>query len=221
MGDKDRPGGMLEISPALDRDLDKAAAGKIPPPPIEAFMSDAALVQAERDTRAASEPVHAEDLRPISRAEAARRTTFDGEHLPGLPATRRVIPPPFRRDRIDVDHHGKTWRSIPADEVSSGDMTELVGKVTGIVSVLRRETIAGRAGVAVGTDIILTGAGGVTATVDVAAPVRVFRRLGKHDRVRPGPRRITVTGISASKEVLQWQLLSSTPLGSFARFPSA
>lgn len=171
---------MLEISPALDRDLEKAAAGKIPPPPMEAFMSDAALQQAEDATRAASQPVHAEDLRPISRAEAASRTTFAGEHLPGLPATRRVIPPPFRRDRIAVDHHGKTWQSIPADEVTSGDMTELVGKVTGVQSVLRRETVAGHEDVAVGTDIILTGAGGVTAVVDAAARVRVFRRLCVH-----------------------------------------
>lgn len=171
---------MLEISPALDRDLEKAAAGKIPAPPIEAFMSDDALQQAENATRAAAEPVHAEDLRPISRAEAATRTTFDGEHLPGLPATRRVIPPPFRRDRIAVDHHGKTWQSIPADEVSAGDMTELVGKVVLVQSVLRRDTISGYRDVAVGTDIILTGAGGVTVAVDAAARVRVFRRLCVH-----------------------------------------
>jgi len=171
---------MLELSPALERDLDKAAAGKIPAPPIEAFMSDAALEQADRATRAASGPVHAEDLRPISAAEAAARATFDGEHLPAVPATRKVIPAPFRRDRISVNHHGKTWQSVPADEVTYGDMTELVGKVTGVTSVLRRETVAGRPDVATGTDIILTGAGGVTAVVDVAAPVRVFRRFREH-----------------------------------------
>lgn len=168
---------MLTIPDSLGRDIDKAAAGKIPAPPIEAFMSDAALEQAARNTAAAAAPVHAEDLRPISSAEAAARTTFGGERLPPIPATRRVIPPPFRRDRIAVDHHGKTWQPVPADQVVPGDMTELVGKVTGVMSVLRRETVAGVPGVAVGTDIILTGAGGVTATVDAASQVRVFRRF--------------------------------------------
>ena len=93
---------MLSIPDSLGRDLDKAAAGKIPAPPIEAFMSDAALEQVARNTAASGAPVHAEDLRPISAAEAAARTTFDGERLPSLPATRRVIPPPFRRDRSPV-----------------------------------------------------------------------------------------------------------------------
>ena len=171
---------MLEISPALDRDLEKAAAGKIPPPPMEAFMSDAALQQAENATRAASQPLHAEDLRAISPAEAARRTTFDGEHLINAPARRRVIPEPFRRPGARGGQHGKTWQDVPADEVTYGDMTELVGKVAGVQSVLRRETVAGREDVATGTDVILTGIGGVTAVVDAAARVRVFRRLCVH-----------------------------------------
>jgi hypothetical protein len=177
VSDKDsRPGGMLELSPGLTRDLDRAAAGKIPAPPIEAFMSDAALTEAERQTSAASAPVHAEDLRPISRAEAATRTTFDGQVLPRMPARRRVIPAPFRRPSARGGGHGKTWQSARADQVNAGDMTELVGKVAEVVSGLRRETIAGRENVATGTDIILTGAGGVTATVDAASQVRVFRR---------------------------------------------
>jgi hypothetical protein len=166
---------MLEISPALERDMEKAAQGKIEAPPIEAFMSDAALQAAEDATRAASAPVHAEDLRPISAAEAASRRTFNGQTLPSLPAPRRVIPAPFRRPRISGGRHGKTWQSVPADEVVPGDMTELVGMVGTVRSMIRREDIAGVAGVATGTDIMLTGIGGVKVTVDVATRVRVFR----------------------------------------------
>lgn len=166
---------MLEIPASLSRDLDKAAAGKIPAPPIEAFMSDAALEQAERSTRASTEPVHAEDLRPISRAEAARRTTFDGEHLPGVPATRRVIPPPFRRPSARGGQHGKVWQSVRADHVHQDDMTECVGKVASAVSRLHREEVAGVPDVAAWVEVVLTGVGGVTVTVNAAAPVRVFR----------------------------------------------
>jgi hypothetical protein len=86
-----------------------------------------------------------------------------------------VIPAPFRRPRISGGRHGKTWQSVPADEVVPGDMTELVGMVGTVRSMIRREDIAGVAGVATGTDIMLTGIGGVKVTVDVATRVRVFR----------------------------------------------
>lgn len=166
---------MLEIPRSLERDMEKAAAGKIPAPPVEHFMSDAALQSAEDATRAAAEPVHAGDLKPISAAEAARRTTISGDTLPAMPATRRVIPAPFRRQRVTGGRHGKTWQSVPADEVVKGDMTECVGVVGDVASVIRRETVAGRAGVATGTDVVLTGIGGVAVAVDAASRVRVFR----------------------------------------------
>jgi hypothetical protein len=172
----DKPGHILEIPDSLGRDLDKAAAGKIPAPPIEAFMSDSALEQAEKAARAAAEPVHAEDLKPVSAAEAAARTTFGGEHLPSLPSARRVIPAPFRRERVTGGRHGKTWQPVRADQVVPGDMTELVGKVAAAEPVLRREAVAGVPDVATGTGIVLTGIGGVTETVDAARQVRVFRR---------------------------------------------
>jgi len=166
---------MLEISRALERDMDKAAAGKIPAPPIESFMSDAALTAAEEATRRASEPVRAQDLKPISGAEAAARRTQHGESLPSMPATRRVIPAPFRRQRVVGGRHGKTWQSVRAELVATGDMTELVGLVASVQAVVRRETVAGRPGVATGTDVVLTGIGGASQTVDASALVRVFR----------------------------------------------
>lgn len=140
----DKPGHVLEIPESLGRDVDKAREGKIPAPPIEAFLSPGALEQAEKMTSA--EPVHAEDLVPISKAEAARRTTFDGEHLPAVPTTRRVIPPPFRRQRISIDHHGKTWQSVRADQVLEGDIVPDLGRVAEVAEAVlyspRRDFLA-------------------------------------------------------------------------------
>ena len=167
---------MVQLTPALERDLDKAAAGKIGPPPIEAFMSDSALQAAEDATRAASAPVHAEDLRPISKAEAARRTTFGGEILPSMPAPRRVIPAPFRRPTATGGAHGKSWHeSVRADDLGVGDIIPDLGRVIRLREVIRREDIGGVQGVAAGTDVEVTGAGGLVRTFDAAVRLRVFR----------------------------------------------
>lgn len=184
----DKPGHVLEIPDSLGRDVDKAREGKIAPPPIEAFMSPAALEQAEK--AASTAPVHAEDLRPISHAEAARRTTFDGEHMPGVPATRRVIPAPFRRDRIAIDHHGKTWQTVRADQVREGDIVPDLGLVTTademVLYLPRRDFLAPEQyqhltedeldePVAHGTGIRLLGAGASVLMLRPDAQVRVFR----------------------------------------------
>lgn len=125
----DKPGHVLEISNALGRDVDKLKAGKKIDLPVEAFMSDAALEQVARQTRESKEAVHAEQLVPISKAEAARRRTQTGETLPNMPATRRVIPPPFRRPRIEAGSHGKTWQYVAATGVAAGDIVPDVGLV--------------------------------------------------------------------------------------------
>ena len=184
----DKPGHVLEISESLGRDVDRAREGKIAPPPIEAFMSPAALEQAEKS--ASTAPVHAEDLRPISHAEAARRTTFDGKNMPGVPATRRVIPAPFRRDRIAVDHHGKTWQSVRADQVREGDIVPdlgLVAEVREMVLYAPRSDFLEPAErdyltedelvqpVAHGTAIRVLGAGANVLVLRPDAQVRVFR----------------------------------------------
>jgi hypothetical protein len=188
MSDKDRPGGMLEISPALERDMDKAAAGKIPAPPIEAFMSDEALRSAEQATQAAAAPVHAQDLRPISGAEAARRSTFDGTTLPGHGRPRRVIPAPFSRDRIrGAVHHGKEWVTVRAWQLRPGDIVPGTGQVASVTSRTRYRTrleVTGEPApdperdsdpVAVGADVIVCGIGGVETILDASAEVRAFR----------------------------------------------
>lgn len=173
----EKPAHILEISDALGRDVDRAREGKIAPPPIEAFMSDAALGQVEAQTAAAAAPLHAEDLVPITKEEGARRTRFNGETLPSLPATRRVLPPPFRRQRIDISHHGREWTTCPAEAVKEGDMVVDVGRVAKDAETeIVRDTIAGVQGVAVGMKVILTGISGTRLAYEPGQPVRAFRK---------------------------------------------
>lgn len=191
MPDKDsRPGGMLEIPDSLGRDLDKAAEGKIPAPPIEAFLSDDALQQIENDTRAADAPVRAENLIPIHPAAAAEMRRQDGGSLPKMPAMRRVIPKPFQRPRITGGSHGKSWRYVRADQVRTDDIVPEIGRVTATLSKLvyapRDEALSGKPWsrtsltggedmVAIGEVIWITGAGGVAKVKRPEDEVRVFR----------------------------------------------
>lgn len=176
MADSDRPGGMLEIPASLGRDIDKAAQGKIEAPPIEAFMSDDALQAAHDATTVAAAPVHAEDLKPISAAEAAVQRTFNGETLPNFPQTRRVIPAPFRRPSVSGGSHGKAWTSVSPDKIRLGDIITDLGLVTDRHEVVIRETVAGVPDVPVGLEWSVTGIGGLTRKFRPDAQVRVFRK---------------------------------------------
>jgi hypothetical protein len=171
----DRPQHILEIPESLGRDVDRYREGRGEAPPMEAFMSDATLEAAEQATAAAAAPVHAEQLVPISAAEAARRTTFDGETLPRLPRPARVIPAPFRRDRISIDRHGRAWATVPARLVAAGDVVPGIGRVTENRAVTRYETVAGVPGVATGMKNILFGAGGIEQAFEPGEHVRAFR----------------------------------------------
>lgn len=122
----------LRISNAMGRDID---AGRAKGRDIADFLPDA--VAQEMLDASHSGPVHAENLVPISKAEARRRTTFDGESMPKFPATRRVIPAPYRRDRVVGGSHGKSWRTLIAGAIRVGDIITDLGLV-----VDRREVTA-------------------------------------------------------------------------------
>jgi hypothetical protein len=168
------PAHYLPISDTVGKQVDKWREGKAPAPPMEAFMSDESMAQVERQTKLADTPVHAEDLIPISPQDAARRQLFDGDTLPSHPTARRVIPPPFRRPRVNGGAHGKTWHYVRADHVLEGDMTEAVGRVTSISSGMVYGNIEGHT-VAVQEVIILIGLGGARADFDPGSQVRVHR----------------------------------------------
>jgi hypothetical protein len=175
----DKPGHIIEIPDSLGRDVDAFREGRGPAPGVEAFMSPAALKQAEAQTAAAAAPVHAEDLVPITAAEAAARTTFGGEALPpGLPRLRRVIPAPYQRERISIGRHGRTWQPCTAGDIEVGDTVPGLGLVVRREEVVRYETVAGVPGVATGMDVKLTGKGGIERPYDPGTPLRAHRRSG-------------------------------------------
>jgi len=172
----EKPAHILEIPDSLGRDVDAYREGRLKEaPPAEAFMPDAVLDQVERNTAKAA-PVHAGDLKPISSAEAARRRTFNGETLPSMPVTRRVIPEPFRKPRISIEHHGRSWQPCQAGRVEPGDTVPDVGLVTAVRTEVVRGTVAGVPDVATGMKTILTGAGGIERAFGPEEQVRAHRK---------------------------------------------
>jgi hypothetical protein len=169
----DKPGHILSIPDSLGRDVDRYNAGSGPAPPIEAFMPDAVLEQVAANTAAAT--VREQDLVPITKAEAARRTTFDGESLPRVPSTRRVLPAPFRRESIDLTRHGRAWTQCRADEVEAGDVVPDVGRIESTEAVTRYEPVPDVPDVAVGMKVILTGVAGNRVAFDPGDSLRAFR----------------------------------------------
>lgn len=127
-------------------------------------------------------PVHAENLRPISKAEATKRTTFgksgSGTSLPSFPQTRRVIPEPFKRPSINADRHGKSWQWIRADLVVPGDIVPDVGEV------YKREERVIRASRAEVTGV--PGSGAEQDTVAVGTRVRLYNANGRFTEHAPG-----------------------------------
>jgi hypothetical protein len=174
----DKPAHILEIPDSLGRDVDRFREGSGPAPPMEAFMSDASLEQARTATAAQVAPVHQQDLVPITAAEATARTTFNGTSLPKHPVPRRVIPAPFRRDRIAISHHGRAWTTCLAREVAPGDVVPEVGLITENRTVTRYAAVAGVPHVATGMKHILIGAGGNELALEPGDTVRAFRLTG-------------------------------------------
>jgi hypothetical protein len=186
----------LPISDAMGRDID---AGRMGDRDITDFLPDSVAQEMWDQSRPG--PVHAENLVPISREEAARRTMLEHDgRLPKMPAPRRVIPAPFKRDRITGGRHGKEWRALAAAGIRTGDIITGIGLVTDaeerVVYATRASVaegtaqmhrlIAGPGGrlpqghdpgdlVAIGTVIAVRGAGGNAAAYDPSREVRVFR----------------------------------------------
>jgi hypothetical protein len=180
----------------MGRDID---AGRMVNKDITDFLPD--HVNQELWDASHPAPVHAESLRPISKAEARRRTTFDGESMPKFPATRRVIPAPFQRDRVTGGRHGKSWQLTTASRIRARDIIPGIGLV---LEVEERNVYATRADVeagttegrgiialpgntlpvpveqaidmvAIGIAIVVRGAGGNAQAYDASREVKVFR----------------------------------------------
>lgn len=132
---------------------------------------------AERQARA-KEPVHMEGLKPLP-ADMPRLPNGVIPGGPGalgmVPSMRRSIPAPFQRQRIAIDHHGKTWGYATAATVEAGDIVVDFGRVGQVHQQIVYEEIAGIKA-ATGEQVILVNAiDGKTIVVDPSEQLRVFR----------------------------------------------
>jgi hypothetical protein len=171
----DKPGHIIEIPDSLGRDVDRWKEGKGEAPPIDAFMSDASLDQVAAQTAQVARAVPAESLTPITHAQAASLTRFDGDTMPLIPRTQRVIPPAFRRPSIEISHHGRAWERVNAEDVARGDTVPGVGLVVKAETVRRLQPVDGWGGVVESMKVILTGKSGTSVAFDLGEQVQAHR----------------------------------------------
>ncbi len=157
--------------------------------PIEAVISEQSSSKlhaaaelseeiAEERSKRASEPIHMEGLRPLPPG----MPRLPNGVIPGgdsattlVPSMRKTIPAPFKRERISVDHHGKTWAYMQAAEVLPGDIVVDFGMVAARSEVTCYEVVAG-VKAAVGVEIHLWNILDERKVADPPDQLRVFRR---------------------------------------------
>lgn len=157
--------------------LDRGATKKLH---AQAEMS--AQIIEERAKRASS-PVHMEGLKPLP----GGLPRLPNGVIPGgpdslgmVPSMRRSIPAPFSRESISVDHHGKTWAYMAADQVQSDDIVVDFGKIAEALSRTQYNVIAGITA-ATGVEVLLVNIAGETRPFDPSEQIRVFRKHGDED----------------------------------------
>lgn len=180
----------LNIPDSLGRDID---SGKAANRDITDFLPDS-MSQQLLDMSSPG-PVHAENLIPISAQQGAGLRTIDpaSGSLPKMPATRRVIPAPYKRDRAVGGSHGKAWMLTTAEKIAPGDIVTDVGLITRVISQvchdeeqqakaehihLTRDIREGCPACfppATGMEYEVTGAGGKILVYAAGTEVKVFR----------------------------------------------
>jgi hypothetical protein len=136
-----------------DKVMDDVRKGK--PVPLER-ISEAAAEMRSSNAAARKAPVHAGQLRPITRETAKAMvdgSAIPGQTLPMLPRTRAVIPEPFQRRRINADRHGKTWQTDKASSIVAGDMVKGIGLVDETWKQIRYSTRGEILGITLGDGI--------------------------------------------------------------------
>lgn len=130
----------------------------------------------ESQARKRSEPIRMDALKPLPPAQIGiqvpRGTIPSGpDALSRTPSMRRTKPAPFQRQRIAIDHHGKTWGYLRADQVQVGDMVVDVGRVESLGIKAIREKVAGHD--------VLTG-----ERVLMMNPLGEMREFGRDEQLR-------------------------------------
>lgn len=156
--------------------------------PIEAMISEdssrklhrqAALAEeiAEERQKRASAPIHMEGLQPLPQG----MPRMPNGVIPGgsdattlVPSMRKTIPAPYKRPRIAIEHHGKTWAYAKAESVVKDDLVVDFGKIAEVQQRTNYDKIAGLK-VAVGVDVVLINIMDEVKVFDPTEQVRVFR----------------------------------------------
>jgi hypothetical protein len=128
-----------------------------------------------------SEPVHMEGLKPLPPG----MPRLPSGVIPGgsdattlVPSMRRTIPAPYHRERISVDHHGKTWEYMAADQVVKDDIVVDFGKIAHVTPYVAHDTdptSRGRRRIASHEGIVLVNIVGERKDVRSQEQLRVFR----------------------------------------------
>jgi hypothetical protein len=162
-----------EITP-IEAVLDRSATRK-----LHAQADLSAQIIEERQKRA-SEPIHMEGLKPLPLG----MPRLPNGVIPGgsdatslVPSMRRAIPPPFSRESISIDHHGKSWQYMQAGAVRADDIVVDFGKIAGWYEHTLYETIAG-VKAAVDVEMCLVNIAGEMRPFGLAEEIRVFRKHG-------------------------------------------
>lgn len=80
---------------------------------------------------------------PLSSLTPASAVDITPGQFPAVPRRQRVIPAPFRRNRIDISHHGREWLAVQAGSLRSGDLVVDRGKVIETERIVEYDTIDG------------------------------------------------------------------------------
>jgi hypothetical protein len=158
--------------------------------PVEAVVSAADTKKLHRQAdfaeqinderaRRSKEPVKMAGLKPLppelmSKVPGAGVIPGGPEALGLTPTMRRSIPEPYKRHRIDIDHHGKTWAYARADSVAAGDIVVDFGKIEVLDTEVIHEEVNG-VWAATSAVLVLTNIMGERRKFDPDEQLQVFR----------------------------------------------
>ena len=80
---------------------------------------------------------------PVSSLTPVSAIPMTPGQLPSVPRRQRVIPAPFRRNRIDISHHGREWLVVPARTLRKDDLVVDRGKIVDTQWLIEYDTIEG------------------------------------------------------------------------------
>lgn len=126
---------------------------------------------------------------PLSSLTPASAVDITPGQFPAVPRRQRVIPAPFRRNRIDISHHGREWLAVSARTLRIGDLVVDRGKVEDIHWHTENDSIdAGGYTVQTAVEewVVVTFLSGKTENYFPHEGVRAFVEVGRREEDQSG-----------------------------------